>query len=203
MIRARTFGLLGILACAALVPLTAAGQPAPAGEPFAPPFRYPEGRHGKGELKYVRGIPVLVVGGTPDDVGEAVGALAVKPAKRALDYPRALLRAVGADRFYPLTVAAGQNMFKQFPADYRKELDAVARGAGVRPDPLVVGNTLFDLHKNFLCSSLLVDAARSATGGPLLGRNLDYTSLGIIHEYRQVTVTHHSLSHAFTHAWLH
>src|SRR5437660_870613 len=90
MIRARTVALLGVLACAVLVPLAAAGEPAPGGEAFAPPFRYPEGRHGKGELKYVRGIPVLVVGGTPDEMGEAVGALAVKPAKRALDYPRAL-----------------------------------------------------------------------------------------------------------------
>ena len=197
MIRLRTLALLAALACAALVPLVPAGEPAKGGETFAPPFHYPEGRHGKGELRYVRGVPVLVVGGTPEEIGEAVGALAVKPAGRALDYPRGLLRAVGAERFYALAVAVGQTMYKHFPDDYRTELGAMARGGGVRPDPLVLGNTLFDLHKNFLCSSLLVRAGRSATGGPLLGRNLDYPSLGYIHEYSLVTVYRPAGKHAF------
>src|SRR5436190_1220366 len=46
----------------------------------AEPFRYPEAKHGKGELKYVNGVPVLRVEGTPAEVGEQLGVLALKPA---------------------------------------------------------------------------------------------------------------------------
>src|SRR5947209_9491482 len=36
------------------------------------PFRYPEARHGAGTLRYVHGIPVLTVGGTPEEkIGRA------------------------------------------------------------------------------------------------------------------------------------
>src|SRR6185312_9730081 len=50
------------------------------------------------------------------------------------------------------------------------------------------GNTFFDLKKSFACSAVLIDKDKSATGGPLLGRNLDYPSLGYIHRYSLVTV---------------
>ena len=31
-------------------------------------FRYPEGKHGKGELKYEKGIPILRVEGSPEEI---------------------------------------------------------------------------------------------------------------------------------------
>ena len=43
---------------------------------------FPEGKHGKGELKYVNGMPVVVVRGTPAEVGEQLGMLTVKVAPR-------------------------------------------------------------------------------------------------------------------------
>src|SRR5262249_54142586 len=150
---------------------------------------YPEGRLvGKGELKYRNDLPVLVVAGSPDDIGTAVGMLAVKRAPRVLSYPRQLLKAFGAESAWGLFVQAGKGMFKQFPADYRAELDAIARAAGVDRDTLIAGNTLFDLKKLFNCSAVLIEAERSATGGPLLARNLDHLSLGYIHQYSLVTV---------------
>jgi hypothetical protein len=51
----------------------------------AEPFRFPEAREGKAELKYVNGVPVLTAGGTPEEIGRAVGALAVKPGARVLE----------------------------------------------------------------------------------------------------------------------
>ena len=62
----------------------------------ADPFRFPEKRHGKGELRYINKIPVLTVEGTPEEIGEQVGILAVKPATRVLDYPRGLLNQFAA-----------------------------------------------------------------------------------------------------------
>src|SRR4051794_7935508 len=57
-----------------------------------PPFRYPEGKSGKGELRYVNGLPVLTVAGTPEEIGSAVGALALKPGRRLAQYPEEVLK---------------------------------------------------------------------------------------------------------------
>ena len=70
----------------------------PAATQAAEPFRFPEARDGKAELKYVNGTPVLTVGGTPEEMGRAVGTLAVKPGARVLEYPRDLLRIFSAER---------------------------------------------------------------------------------------------------------
>jgi predicted choloylglycine hydrolase len=166
-------------------------------EPEKEPFRFPEGRCGKAELKYRNDLPVLVVEGSPEEMGTAVGTLAMKPAARVLDYPRDLLKKFKAGFTWGLFVKMGNGMFRQFPADYQKELEAMARAANVERDRVVVGNTLFDLKKVVACSALLVEKDRSGTGGPLLGRNLDYPSLGYVNEYTLVTVYRPAGKHAF------
>src|SRR6185436_16936491 len=52
----------------------------------------------------------------------------------------------------------------------------------------IAGNTFFDVKRSLACSAVLIEKDRSATGGPLLARNLDYPSLGYIHEYSLVTI---------------
>jgi len=162
------------------------------------PFRFPTGRYGdKAEMQYINRIPVLVVAGSPEEMGEAVGVLAVRPSKKPLEYPLDLLRFHKAEAFWNVFVQTGRGMFRQFPEPYRQELEALVRGGQTPQDPVVVGNTLFDIKKVFACSALLIDAGRSSTGGPLLGRNLDYPSLGYIHQYSLVTVYRPTGKHAF------
>ena len=51
----------------------------------AEPFRFPEAKHKGGELKYINGLPVLTVAGTPEEIGEQVATLtagSVKPPGR-------------------------------------------------------------------------------------------------------------------------
>jgi predicted choloylglycine hydrolase len=79
-------------------------------------------------------------------------------------------------------------MYKNFPAGRQRELEALVKGAAVERDAVIAGNTFFDLKKVLACSSVLVEKERSATGGPLLARNLDYPPLGYVHRYRLVTV---------------
>ncbi len=154
-----------------------------------PVFRFPAGKHGtKAELKYVNDVPVLIVSGSPEEIGEGVGVLALKPAKRILSYPRDLLRALAVDRAWGFFIGTGRGMFKSFPADYQKELDAIVKSAGVERDGVIAGNTFFDIKKFLACSAVLVEGKMSATGGPMLARNLDYPSLGYIHQYSLVTV---------------
>jgi predicted choloylglycine hydrolase len=162
------------------------------------PFRFPAGKLGdKGELSYRNGLPVLVVSGTPEEIGTTVGTLALKPSPRALDYPRDLLRSFGAEKAWNLLVKSGQGLYPNFPKPYQQEMEAIVKSSGVPRENVLVGNTMFDVKKVIACSALLVEPGRSATGGTLLGRNLDYPSLGYIHQHTLVTVYRPQGKHAF------
>jgi predicted choloylglycine hydrolase len=153
------------------------------------PFRFPAKKlETKGELKYVQDLPVLFVEGTPQEIGEQVGRLGVKPGQKICDYPRDYLKRTKLDFLWPSLLKEGEKMVRQFPADYRTELEAIVQASGIERDCLVAGNTMFDLKKMLACSALIVEADRSATKGPLLGRNLDYPSLGYAEQYSLVTL---------------
>lgn len=154
----------------------------------AQPFRFPEGSYGKGDLHYVNGLPLLRVAGTPEEIGEQVGILGVASARRIVGYPRELLEHIHLGLLWGPLVHSGERMVSHFPADYRAELEATVRSSRVSREAVVAGNTLFDIKKVIACSALLVEPPRSATGGPLLGRNLDYPSLGYMHQYSLVTL---------------
>src|SRR5262245_51391215 len=51
---------------------------------FAGENRFPEARSGAGELKYVNGIPVVTLAGSPEEIGKQYGELVLKPAKGPL-----------------------------------------------------------------------------------------------------------------------
>src|SRR5207302_3884570 len=57
----------------------------------AEPFRYPEGKHARGELRYINGLPVLMVEGTPTEIGDQIATLTASPARRMLKYPYEML----------------------------------------------------------------------------------------------------------------
>jgi hypothetical protein len=154
----------------------------------AEPFRYPEAKSGKGELKRVDGVPVLVVQGKPEEMGEQLGALALKPASGLVKLADGFVKDRGWDRIYPLLLKTGGVMEPQFPRDHLKELEAAAKASGWPRDLLVFANTIPDLRKLGGCSTLFVEAGRSATGGPLFGRNLDWPPFGPLHEYTLVVV---------------
>jgi hypothetical protein len=153
-----------------------------------PPFRFPEGKFGTGELKYRCGLPVLTVAGTPEEIGTAAGVLALNPGRRVARYPEEVLRNFFVGYLYWPALKVGQGMVEQFPSDYRAEFEALANVGCVERDHIVVANTLFDLKKIVCCSALLVEPGRSATGGTLMGRNLDFPTLGYLQEYSLVTV---------------
>ena len=158
--------------------------PAPAQEKF----HYPERRHGQGQLRYVNGVPVLLVQGTSEEIGDQVANLAVGPAQRMVTYPKELLAAIGAPRMWGPVLALGKSMLPQFPEAYRREMDAMLRRYPQYADLLIAGNTAFDIKKMVACSSLIVEPTRSKNGRLLFGRNLDFPGLDFLHEYTLVTV---------------
>src|SRR5215831_8617718 len=96
------------------------------------PFRYPEGKHGKGELKYVNGIPVLTVEGTPEEIGEAIGKLALSNAKRMEELFLSFLKKAGAEKLLPLLAKGCEGLAAKMPEDYQRELNAMIKASGIR-----------------------------------------------------------------------
>jgi hypothetical protein len=151
-------------------------------------FRFPEAASGSAQLRYLDGVPVLTVAGSPEQIGEAVGALGVRPAERMTHYPDDLLRSFRVGWTRPYVLRAGERLLRNLEADHRAELESIARASAVERGRVVLGNTLFDVKKFLACSALGVEPGRSSTGAPILGRNLDYPPAGYAHEYSLVTV---------------
>lgn len=154
----------------------------------AEPFRYPEAKHGKGELKYMNGLPVLQVAGKPGEIGEQIALLGVKPAGRLIEYPKDFVKRLRLELAWPAILATGRSLLANFPSEYLQEIDSGVQAAQLDRDLVVAANTMFDLKKVFACSTLIVGAERSATGGPLFGRNLDFPTLGYLNDYSLVMV---------------
>jgi hypothetical protein len=154
----------------------------------AEPFRFTEGKHGKGELKYLSGVPVLVVAGTPEEMGEQMGVLGVKPASGVIDVFKDVLKQHKVDLLMPLLVKFGEAQLAKYPADYRREFEAMVKASGVERNILVIGNTFNELRHLAGCSGLMIDPARSRTGGALLGRNWDFPPIKGLHAFSMVIV---------------
>src|SRR5262245_36058151 len=159
--------------------------------------RSPEATAHGGRLEYQGPIPVLTVEGEPGAIGRQVGELALRPALRLLDYPLDYIRSQVRVPLLPRLLWAllkrkCRGRYANIPAAYRAEVEACAAACPDR-GRLVLANTLFDmnhmgLHTLFGCSSFIVPPHRSATGGMLFGRNLDFYPLGYLHEFSLVTV---------------
>jgi isopenicillin-N N-acyltransferase like protein len=182
----------GIVSLGLLVPLLCLGAAVK-----DEPFRYTEAKHGPAELRYINELPVLTLSGMPEEIGEQAAALLSKPAAKLFDYPREFLRLYKVDATWPLFVSVGRSMVAQFPQDHRAEIESFIKASQIDRDLVVTGNTMFDTKKFIACSTLLVEAQRSATKGPLLARNLDFDTLGYLQDYSLVTVYHPKGKHAF------
>src|SRR5579885_3316930 len=99
--------------------------------------RYSDGKCGAGELRHVNGIPVLIVEGTPEEIGRQTAVLTAKPAQRLLNFPREVLKREGAEAAWPLLLALAKSMEPQFRPAYLKELDAGAKEAKLDRDLLL------------------------------------------------------------------
>ena len=196
---------------------------ASAGASGAEPFRYTAGDHRtdrfKGELKYVGksgdfgGVPVLVLEGSPEQMGEQLGVLAVRSAKPLYAFPRDYFRRECTDMLRGTFPKLSEDKLRameevmwskfqkvamklepNFPKAHRAELEALIKAGGVDRDRLVASNGMFDLghlpqHELLAgCSSVIIPPQHSATKGPLFGRNLDFSHFGYLHRYSLLMV---------------
>ncbi len=159
---------------------------------------FQEGRSGGGQLKYINDLPVLIVAGTPEEIGRQKAALTGEVVKKLVDYPRQLLERANRQDRLSKCMEMCKTLAPQLPADHRREMRVFADQAGVDLDLGLLGNLLPDVYRGgFSCSSLIVDAEHSATKGPLFGRNLDFPTLGLLDKCNLVTVYRPNGKHAF------
>ena len=53
--------------------------------PASEVFHYPQGNSGKGQLQFIAGVPVLVVQGKPEEIGEQWGGSLLETSLRACE----------------------------------------------------------------------------------------------------------------------
>ena len=161
-------------------------------------LRFSEARFEKGELRYINGLPVLTVEGTPQEIGRQQGALTADVTVHVMAHPGNLLKKVEREEFLPDLLETGRVLLPRVPKDHLEELKAFARQSGMDFDTLAAVNLMVDVYRGgFGCSSLIVSPERSETGGPLFGRNLDFFTGGKLQQYSLVTVFRPAGKHAF------
>jgi hypothetical protein len=151
--------------------------------------QYPDATHGKGELKYVNGVPVLIVEGAPEEIGEQFGTLAIKPAKKPLiDKIDSYMKKAGYEREFPIMMRTAGFFMPMFPENNQKEMTAAAKASGVQRNVLIMTNAMPDLQKVGACSTIIIEPERSKTNSPLFGRILDWPPHENLAEFTLVTI---------------
>jgi isopenicillin-N N-acyltransferase like protein len=158
---------------------------------------FQEGRTAGAELKYINDLPVLSVSGTPEEIGRQKAILTAGMLKTIANYPLRLLERSSHKERLPKYLEMSKALARQLPADHRDELRAFAEQSGIDRDLGILANTLPDIYRDISCSSLIVEPEKSATGGPLFGRNLDFYTLNLLDKYSLVTVYRPNGKHAF------
>lgn len=156
---------------------------------FADEKRFPEASFGKGELKYIEGVPVAVLTGNSDEIGQQFGELVLKPAKKPLiERVDSYMAKIGWEKDFPKIVKLTPFVFKSFPKNNQEEMIAASKKAGVEWQLMTALNLIPDLAKLGGCSTLIVEPERSATGKPIFGRNLDWPPFEQLPEHSLIVV---------------
>ncbi|MBN2217193.1 MAG: hypothetical protein JW719_07435 [Pirellulales bacterium] len=150
--------------------------------------RFAEKQVDGARLTYVDDVPVLSLHGSPEELGRQWAELVGPAAKRLVEYPKQTYGRHGSRQSWARLIEASRALWPNIPDRYRKEIDTMVRLSGVDRDALLAGNVMMDVYRGLGCSSLLVEPSRSATGGTLFGRNLDFFSNGYLHHYTLVVV---------------
>jgi hypothetical protein len=170
--------LLCSVAFVALVPLARADEPK----------SFPAAKHKGGELKYVEKVPVLVVRGTPAEMGEQFGKLAIANAPDIEGLHAQFLKDAGQEKWYPLIAAKSRALKPSFPAHHAAEIEAAAKASKSEESLLLFANTIADLTSGLGCSTVIIEKERSTTGNPIFGRIFDWQPTRGITEHTLVVV---------------
>ena len=109
-------------------------------------------------------------------------------AKTLLSFGPTLVKRRAGEAAWHAHVIVSRALLEHASQAHRDEIAAFQKASGLPDDELVASQTIYDTINAFGCSSILVPADKSSTGGPLFGRNFDYASLGLLHQNDLVKV---------------
>jgi hypothetical protein len=167
-----------LVAAISLTPTLRAAEPKP----------FPEAKHGKGELRYVDGMPVVILRGKPAEMGEQFGKLAIANAPDLTGLHKRFLQDSEQEKNYPAIVFAASKLKARFPAHILTEMEAAAKSSDREMSLLLFANTIADLSSGMGCSTVVIEPTRSATGGTIFGRNFDWLPTKGITDHTLVVV---------------
>jgi len=137
-----------------------------------------------------RPVQAVHVYGTPAEMGEQQGRLFKSEVQFLLrEYLDKFINLAGIPIRDSLLESARQ-MERHMPPEYIEEMRALAQAADVEYDDVLLANTVFDIKKVIFCSTIVANGERSADGAPIFGRNLDFPTLGVAHNFTRVIVYH-------------
>lgn len=163
----------------------------------AEPKSFPEAKYGQGELRYVDDMPVLIVRGTPTEMGEQFGKLAIANAPDLNGLHKRFLHDSNQEKNYAAILFAASKLKSHFPPHIATELAAAAKAAGRDMTLLLFANTIADLSSGMGCSTVVVEPGRSTTHHPLFGRNFDWLPTQGITDHTLIVVYKGEKKHAF------
>ncbi len=131
-------------------------------------------------------LPVLVLEGTPEEMGRQHGEVLGTKLRELL---RPFLERQDGKSLPDARRAARESLEPHIPAEYVAEMKALAEAAKVDYEDVLVANCSADLCWAFLCSAVVATGEAVKPGTPLVfGRNLDYPGYGIVDGYSMVAV---------------
>jgi predicted choloylglycine hydrolase len=154
-------------------------------QPFMP------GKSGNGELAFdpaYQQVPILVLRGTPREMGQQQGAL-LKPQLNVL-VENYLNRFLSKDTNKQRALDGLKEMKPFIPPEYLQEIEAISQASGESLDNLLLLHTIIDEPRMPFCSVVIASGPATVDGGLIFGRNLDFPSLGIAKDYSLITVFH-------------
>jgi predicted choloylglycine hydrolase len=163
----------------------------------AEPSPFEAGKQKSAELRFIEGLPVATVSGTPEEIGEQLGNLLKKPLNQLPAKQEAFAKGFGYNQPPAALIKTGSLFLPLFPDNHRRELQATAKAADLDANFLIFGNLMYELSRFPACSTLTVEPSRSKSGEMLFGRNLDFPTFGFLDKYSLVIVYRPTGKHAF------
>src|SRR5262249_46534188 len=115
-------------------------------------------------LKFIDGLPVVTASGTPEEIGQQLGALLKEPLTSLLSKKNDIAHGFGLSEPPNVIVKMSRLVAPAFPEAQHREIDALAKSAGLDLDTLAFANIIYEISHFPACSSMAVGADRSATG---------------------------------------
>ncbi len=133
-----------------------------------------------GSFVFDDSLPVLKLNGSHRDIGLQEGSLLRTQIRSFLQHY--LHSSLGRNRKRWKQIQCRANSCREFiPDRYLNEYEGLAEATGLDPDVFLSGSVFLDFYSTVLCSCIAITKEHSRFDQLLVGRNLDFPSMGAAH----------------------